>query len=248
MNQLVSFQIAGSIAKVTMNDGKVNVMSAAMLKALHDAFDRAEREKAIVILTGREKVFSAGFDLKVFAQGSAQEIYEMMRLGSELALRILMFPTPVVVACTGHAYPEGAFLMLASDVRVGADGPYRIGLNEVAIGLTVPTFAIELARQRLTPAYFNRIVMTGEMLAPMEAALAGFLDQVVAAEELQATTDMIATALTKVDLTSHAATKARARGGVAKNVRAAINAEIKLEIYQQRVSRRSTQAQPTTAA
>jgi enoyl-CoA hydratase len=248
MNQLVSYEIDGSIAKLTMDDGKVNVMSAAMLKALHGAFDRAERERAIVILTGREKIFSAGFDLKVFARGSAQEIYDMMRLGSELALRILTFPTPVVVACTGHAYPEGAFLMLASDVRVGADGPYRIGLNEVAIGLTVPTFAIELARQRLTPAYFNRIVMTGEMLAPTEAALAGFLDQVVPAAELQPTVDTIATALTKIDLASHAGTKSRARGPVAKAIRAAIDAEIKLDIYQQKVARRSTQASPIAAA
>jgi enoyl-CoA hydratase len=247
MNQFVSYQKTGSIAKLTMDDGKVNVMSATMLKTLHDAFDRAEREKAIVILTGREKIFSAGFDLKVFAQGKAQEIYDMMRLGSELALRILTFPTPVVAACTGHAYPEGAFLMLASDVRVGADGPYRIGLNEVAIGLTVPTFAIELARNRLTPASFNRIVMTGEMLAPREAALAGFLDQVVAAEELQATADTIATALTKIDFASHAGTKERARGPIAKAVRAAIDAEIKLETYQMRVALRAMQALPIAA-
>jgi enoyl-CoA hydratase/carnithine racemase len=236
MNQLVSYDTAGSIAKVTMDDGKVNVMSSAMLKGIHDALDRAEREKSIVVLTGREQIFSAGFDLKVFAKGAAEDIYAMMRLGAELALRVLSFPTPVVTACSGNAFPMGAFLLLASDIRVGADGPFRIGLNEVAIGITVPSFGIELARQRLTPAHFNRIVVTGEMLAPREAALAGFLDHVVAAEELEATADALATALTKIDLAAHAATKGRVRGPAAKAMRAAIDAEITLEAYQEMVA------------
>ncbi|HYB13311.1 MAG TPA: crotonase/enoyl-CoA hydratase family protein, partial [Myxococcota bacterium] len=149
MTPLVSHQSAGPVAKLIMDDGKVNVMSAAMLKALHEAFDRAEREKSVVVLTGRNGIFSAGFDLKVFAKGEPHGIYDMMKLGAELALRILSFPTPVVSVCNGSAFPMGAFLMLASDVCIGAEGPYKIGLNEVAIGITVPGFGIELARQRL---------------------------------------------------------------------------------------------------
>src|SRR5258708_10575294 len=224
MTDLVTYARSGPVSTVVMDDGKANVMSLAMLNALHAAFDQAERDRAVPVLKARGKHFSGGFDLNVFARGSAEDQYLMMKAGAELALRILSFPLPVIAACQGNAFPMGAFLIMASDHRIAAEGNYRIGLNEVAIGLTVPTFAIELARQRLTPAYFNRIVMTGEMLAPTEAALAGFLDQVVAAEELQATTEMIATALTKVDLTSHAATKARARGGVCHNVPAAPHA------------------------
>lgn len=240
MNPLVSYQSAGPVATVTMDDGKVNVMSAAMLKALHDAFDRAEREKSIVLLTGREKIFSAGFDLKVFAKGGAQDIYDMMKLGAELVLRVMAFPTPIVAACNGNAFPMGAFLLLASDVRVGADGPFKLGLNEVAIGIAVPSFGIELARQRLTPAHFNRNVVTGEMLEPREAAVAGFLDQVVAPEELHATADTIATALTKIDLAAHAATKERVRRPAINAIRAAIDAEITLENYRRMVvARRS---------
>jgi enoyl-CoA hydratase len=242
MSELVRYETAGAIATLTMDDGKVNVMSPGMLAALHEAFDRAERERSIVILTGRDKIFSAGFDLKVFAEASARDIYRMMKLGAELALRILTFPTPVVTACTGHALPMGAFLMLAADVRVGADGPFRIGLNEVAIGLTVPSFALELARQRLVPAYFHRTAMTGELFAPREAVTAGFLERVVTAEELPETARSIATALTKIDLAAHAATKARARGAAAKAIRAAIDAEITLETYQASVARRSAPA------
>lgn len=238
MSELVGYENRGQIAKLTMDDGKVNVMSPSMLRALHAAFDRAEREKSIVILTGRPGIFSAGFDLKVFAQGGAHEIYDMLRLGSELALRILSFPFPVVSACSGHAYPMGAFLMLASDVRVGADGPFRIGLNEVAINISVPGFAVEMARQRLTPAYFNRIV-TGEMLGPREAVVAGYLDRVVGAEELAAAADGIADTLTKIDLPSHAVTKARVRGPAIKAIRAAIDDEIRLDAYRDRVVRRA---------
>lgn len=241
MQQLVRRQVAGPITRLVMDDGKANVMSVPMLRALHAALDDAEREKAIVILTGREGIFSAGFDLKVFANGTAEEIHEMMRLGSELALRLLTFPTPVVVACNGHAFPEGAFLMLASDVRVGADGPFKIGLNEVAIGLTVPSFAIELARFRLAPAYFNRTVMTGEMFLPRDAQTAGFLDHVVASDALAGEAEAVARKLAAIDLGAHAATKERARGAVARAVRAAIDAEITLEVYKEKVARRPSQ-------
>src|SRR5205085_7112745 len=115
----------------------------------------------------------AGFDLKVFKQGREATL-DMLRLGATLIERILGFPSPVVTVCTGHAYPMGAFLMLSADRRIGATGEFRIGLNEVAIGLTLPLFAIETARQRLSPAYFQRCV-TGEMYGPEEAIRAGFL-------------------------------------------------------------------------
>jgi len=237
MNQLVSYENAGGIAHIAMDDGRVNVMSAAMLRALHAAFDRAERDKAIVVLKGRENIFSAGFDLKVFQANSAHDIYDMLRLGAELALRLLAFPTPIVAGCTGHAFPMGAFLLLASDVRIGADGPFKIGLNEVAIGISVPGFGLELARQRLVPAFLHRTALTGEMFAPQDAAAAGFLDRVVPAKELDASVEAIAQALTKVHLPSHAATKARLRGAAIAAVRQAIEAEVTFEAYRDRIVR-----------
>src|SRR5207248_569033 len=150
MGTPVTCSRSGSISRIVMDDGKVNIMSIGMLAALHAAFDEAERDGTVVILTGRGKAFSAGFDLKVFASGSANEIYTMLKSGAELALRLLSFPTPIVAACNGHALPMGAFLLMSSDVRIAAEGAYGIGMNEVAIGLTVPKFAIEVARQRLT--------------------------------------------------------------------------------------------------
>lgn len=241
MTKLVDYQMADGIARITMDDGKVNVMSPAMLGQLHAAFDRAEQDQAVVILTGREKAFSAGFDLKVIRGNDAIALHSMLTLGAELALRILSFPRPVVAACTGHALPMGAFLMLASDVRVGIDGPFRIGLNEVFIGITIPTFGVELARQRMTPPYFNRIV-TGELLAPGEAVRAGYLDQVVTAEALVPTVDAVAQAMTGLDRESHRATKLRVRGPAIRVIRAAIDAELTMEQAEATVAGRASVA------
>jgi enoyl-CoA hydratase len=225
MGTLASYRRDGRIATITMDDGKVNVFSIPMLQEVHDAFDQAERDGAVVVLTGRPGAFSAGFDLRVLSGGSAQ-VAELLTLGATMAERLLAFPTPVVVACGGHAYPAGAFLLLAADVRIGARGPYRIGLNEVRIGLTVPWFAIELARHRLQPAQFDRAVVTGTMVGPEEAVGAGFLDRVVEPEELPAAAMAAAEDLLQLDPAAHAATKLRARAAVLAAVRSAIEREL----------------------
>ncbi len=126
MTDGVSYELEGGIATITMDDGKVNVFSIPLLRSLHAALDEAERDGAVVVLTGREGYFSAGFDLKVLS-GSRDQILEILTLGATAAERVLSFPTPVVVACTGHAFPAGAFLLLAADLRIGTEGPFRIG-------------------------------------------------------------------------------------------------------------------------
>src|SRR6476620_10777450 len=210
MTELATYSRSGPVGTIVMDDGKANVMSLAMLNALHAAFDQAEKDKTVVILKARGKHFSGGFDLSVFAKGSARDQVLMVKAGAELALRILSFPTPVVTACHGNAFPMGAFLIMSSDHRIAAEGNYRIGMNEVAIGLTVPRFAIEVARQRLTPAYFSRVVMTAEMFGPVEAVTAGFFDRVVAPEVLERSAEEAAQALATLNMAAHAATKARA--------------------------------------
>lgn len=226
MTELATYALDGRIATVTLDDGKANALSIAMLKTLHDALDQAERDAAVVLMTGREGRFSGGFDLTVFASGDQAAVVEMLQLGATLAERILSFPTPVAIACNGHAVAAGAFLLLAADARVGADGPFKIGLNEVKIGLTMPWFAIELARQRLTPAAFDRAVVTAVMHAPQEAAAAGFLDRVVPAADLAAAGREAAETLAGLDPAAHAATKQRARAGAIAAVRDAIESEL----------------------
>jgi enoyl-CoA hydratase len=232
---LVSYQKSGGVATLSMDDGKVNVMSTSMLRELMSAFERAEKDRVIVILTSaRRGIFSAGFDTKILARKDPQQVFDMVRLGAELAARVLAYPRPVVIACPGHAFPMGAFLMLAADVRIGAEGPYKIGLNEVAIGIPVPTFGLELARSRLLPSYLQRTALTGEMFAPSEAVTAGFLDRVVSADNLQEAAGTVAAVLGEIDHPSHASTKERLRRETLATVRAAIDSEITLDNYQRR--------------
>jgi enoyl-CoA hydratase len=104
----------------------------------------------------------------------------------------------------------------------------------------VPRFAIEIARQRLTPAYFTRTVMTGEMFGPTEAVTAGFFDRVVAADTLERSAEEAAQALAGINLSAHAATKARARGAVIKLIRAMIDEDITPQYGEDRVARRAS--------
>jgi enoyl-CoA hydratase/carnithine racemase len=240
MTKLATYSRSGPVASIVMDDGKANVMSLAMLNSLHAAFDEAERDEVVPILKARGRHFSGGFDLTVFAKGSAEDQYLMVKAGAELALRILSFPFPVVAACHGNAYPMGAFLIMSSDHRIAAEGDYRIGMNEVAIGLTVPRFAIEVARQRLTPAYFSRVVMTAEMFGPAEAVVAGFFDRVVPADRLEKAAEEAALALSQLNMAAHVATKARARGAVIKLIRQVIDEDITPQYGEDRVTRRAS--------
>jgi enoyl-CoA hydratase/carnithine racemase len=145
--------------------------------------------------------------------------------GFELSERILSFPAPFVVACTGHALAMGLFLVLSADFRVGAAGPYRIGANEVAIGIVMPDFGIEICRQRLHPAYFHRAVINAEMFGPEDAAAGGLLDRVVPAEDLAAAAREVAAGLAKLDPKVHTATKRRTRADALAAIRAAIDTQ-----------------------
>jgi enoyl-CoA hydratase len=215
MTDLVRYELGDGIATIILDDGKVNALSPAMQEAIGGALDRAEADGAVVVLTGREQTFSAGFDLR-----AAPDAWpEMVAGGGELAARLLAFPCPTVAACNGNAIAMGAFLLLSCDLRVGIEGPFRIGLNEVAIGLTLPWFAVETARHRLTPPYFDRCTVTGALLEPSEAREAGFFDRLVAPEALAAATAEAAQALVAVDRNAHAATKLRARERAIAGVR-----------------------------
>jgi enoyl-CoA hydratase len=228
MSELATYELDGRITTITMDDGKVNALSIPMLRAVHAAFDRAEHDGAVVVLTGREGCFSAGFDLNVFAAGG-EAVLEMLTLGATLAERLLSFATPVVTACNGHAIAAGAFLPLSADARIGVDGAFQIGLSEVKIGLTVPWFAIEIARQRLHPAHFDRTVVNATLYRPSDAVAAGFLDAVVPADELRAASLEAAATLSELDPAAHAATKLRARGGALRALRSAIATELTRE-------------------
>jgi len=199
-----------------MDDGKVNVMSKDMLDEVASRLDEA-RDASVTVLSGRNGIFSAGFDLKAFQRGG-EASQQMVTAGVRLIEKMLEHPRPIIAACTGHAYPMGAFLMLASDLRIGVAGSWKIGMNEVAIGLTVPHFALALARHRLSPPGLARVT-TAAVFAPEQALAAGYLDAVVDDSQLRSTVADAATQFLALNRESYAGTKARINAAVLRAVR-----------------------------
>jgi enoyl-CoA hydratase len=228
----VTYRCEAEIAYITMDDGKVNAMSPEMLHDLDAALNQALSDKAMVVLrSAREGIFSAGFDLKIFASNDPARSLEMVRAGAELALRLMAFPNPTIGVMEGHAFPMGTFLLLACDVRIGALGKFRMGLNEVTIGISPPRFAIELARSRVHPAWLSRTVTLGEMFEPEDAVTAGFLDRAVPPAEIDAALAEVLPALKGVNVSMHATAKHNLRKQAMAAMREAIDADLTLEAY-----------------
>jgi enoyl-CoA hydratase len=228
MSSTVAYERNEAVATVTMDDGKVNVLSPAMQTAVNEALDRAEADvlagkvKAIV-LAGNAKVFSAGFDLGVFNSGDAEAALGMLAGGFELSIRTLTFPAPVIMAATGPAIAMGSFLLLSGDVRIGSPRS-RCQANEVAIGMTLPISAIEIMRMRLTRAAFQRAVSMAATFSGDDAVAGGWLDEVVEPENVLArAADVAAEAAATLNTRAHVASKVKARDDALTAIRAGID-------------------------
>ena len=213
MSELVSYSFSDGIARLGLDNGKANALSPEVFEALNAALDRAEQDRAVVVISGKPGIFSGGYDLKVMT-ASPEAAKGLVSIGSSLSRRLLAHPYPVVAVCTGHAIAKGAFLLLSCDYRIGVQGPFKIGLNEVAIGMTMHHAGIELARARLPNSAFTRTLINAEMFSPEQAVEAGFLDRAVPAEELEAEAMAIASQLTQLNMTAHRKTKLKARKGL----------------------------------
>ena len=224
MSDLVQYALGNGIATVTLSNGKVNALSPQVIVDINAALDRAETDQAVVILTGQAGILSGGYDLKVMKTGP-EATRDMVAAGSALTLRMLAHPQPIIVACSGHAVAKGAFLLLACDYRIGVEGAFQIGLNEVKIGMTMHQVGIALARDRLTPGAFQRAVINAEMFDPRAAMAAGFLDQVVAPDQLMATAQTMAQQLSQLHMTAHTQTKRKARKALLDSLSAAIEVD-----------------------
>lgn len=210
MSELVAYSLNEGVATLTLNNGKVNAFSHALIAEFNAALDLAEQAKAIVIVTGQPGILSGGYDLKIMMSGP-QNAVDLVTAGSTLARRMLSHPQPIIVACPGHAVAKGAFILLSADYRIGVEGNFNIGLNEVQIGMTMHHVGIELARERLTKPAFHRSVINAEMFNPQTALAAGFLDKVVAADQLMIAANEHAQVLKKINLSAHKNTKLKVR-------------------------------------
>ena len=224
MSSNVAYELADSVATITLDDGKVNELGPTMQTAVNEALDRAAAEKAkAVVLAGNSRVFSGGFDLSVFQSGDAQAALGMLAGGFELAVRTLTFPVPVVIAATGPAIAMGSFLLLSADHRVG--GPKtRCQAIEVAIGMVIPNSALEIMRMRLTPPAFERAAGLAATFVGDAAINAGWLDEIVDTDEVLARAQQVAQeAATTLQAGAHLATKLKARHSALEAIRAGID-------------------------
>lgn len=222
MTDVVTYAADDAVATLTIDDGKANALGPPVLEALLAALDRAEEEGLAVLLTGREGMFSAGFDLKVFQSGEGERIVGMLELGSRMMHRVFTFPRPVVIAAGGHAMAAGAFMLLAADLRIGAEGAFRVGLNETQIGLTLPWPVIELARYRLSRRHLDESVVAARIYSPQEAVDANFLDRVAEPSALLDEARAATAQLAALHAEAYAGNKSRLRGPAAEAVEAGI--------------------------
>jgi enoyl-CoA hydratase len=202
MSEFLTTEIENNVAVITLDDGKANAASFAMLEAMNDALDEALKYAKATILMGRPGIMSGGFDLNVIKSGNAAEINKLVEEGVRVLMRLYGHSQPLVVAATGHAVALGAFMLLTGDYRIGTRGNFKIGLNETAIGLVLPSFGIELAGARLSPRYLTRSAISSELFDSEKAVDVGFLDEV--ADELDVRHKAIAKAEELSTLDAHA--------------------------------------------
>jgi enoyl-CoA hydratase/carnithine racemase len=225
MTSHLSYALRDDVAVVTLDDGKANALSHGMLDELGEALDRAEKEAKAIALLGREGRFCAGFDLKTMMAGP-DAVTALMTKGGDLLLRLYGMPMPVVAACTGHALAGGALLLLTCDLRVGAEGPFKIGLNEVQIGLPLPLLGRELASDRLSKRHLTAATIMARIYDPTGACDAGYLDRAVPPAEVVDTAIAEAKRLATLSRPAYAATKAAFRQPTIARVREGFAADL----------------------
>lgn len=226
MSDSVQLTTEGDVTVISLDDGRANALSFDVLDGLEATLTQAESGAKAVVINGRDGKFSAGFDLEVMT-GDADGARRMLGAGALLGLRIYTFPIPVVLGVTGHTLAMGGILTTTADYRVGADGPFKVGLNEVAIGMPVPSFGVELCRDRLSPAWFTRCVQHAMLCSPTEAVAAGFLDEVVAMEAVPERTLAVATQLAEtVHPGPFRMTRATIRGELYEELKAGLEADL----------------------
>ena len=208
----VSYRRDESIAVITMDDGKVNALGPAMLAEINKALDQAESDDAgAVVIAGNDRVFSGGFDLKVFRSGDIQAAIDMLTAGFELSHRLLSFRKPVVAACTGHAIAMGSFLACSTDHRIAAPG-YNFQANEVAIGMVLPYAALAVMKLRLTRSAYQQSVGLARTYSGETALAAGWVDEIVMPEVVLERAEQAAREFaTTLNAGAHHACKMRAR-------------------------------------
>ncbi|MEN9786167.1 MAG: hypothetical protein RLZZ299_1431 [Pseudomonadota bacterium] len=215
------------VATLTLDDGKANAFRPETLDDLEAALDAAEAGNArALVIAGRPGFFSGGLDLKVLPTlEPAARTRTFARFGRAV-MRIWQSPVPVVAAIDGHALGGGAILALAADVRLVSTRESRIGLVEVAVGLPVPAFAVEMARAALPTPTLLPAVLHGRTWSLAGAVDAGWAESAHAPDSVPEAAHTRAQALAALARGAHATTKRHLLGPLFARAEASFDAEV----------------------
>jgi enoyl-CoA hydratase len=168
------------IARITLDDGKMNVMNEEFFKELNDSLDQAlTDEAAALIFTSRPGVFSAGLDLKLLMTQTLPEALKFQRVFADTMLRVYLFPIPTIAAYCGHSIAGGAILSYACDRFMAVDGPYKVQINEVANKMILPTWISTICRSAIPPRFWKEALLHAHMYTPREAYNKGIIDDLI---------------------------------------------------------------------
>ena len=195
------------ISIITLDDGKANVFSPKMIQDVNECLDKVPTESGALIITGREGMFSAGFDSKIISAGDIQATMDMSLSGFKLLSRIFSFPRPILAACSGHGIALGTFLLCCCDYRVGVKGDFMIGANEMRTNMVIPIPILELISHRVSASHKYRAILGAEMYSIESGLEAGLIDEIVDPENLMETAMLKAKDLATMGHPSYTLTK-----------------------------------------
>jgi len=204
---------------IQMDDGKANAFSFEMIKALNSCFDQAMSLGKPIVLTGREKIFCAGFDLSIMQGADEEAKNKLMHAGFGFSYRVMDCDLPVVAISQGHALAMGGLLLLSCDYRIAAHNSAKIGLNEVSVGVHMPEYGVDLVKERINPSYQIPALANGVLYDPKSAVLAGFVDEASDAGSAEKRLHEITGHLSSLDAKAHRGAKQALRADILKKYR-----------------------------
>jgi enoyl-CoA hydratase len=178
-----------------------------MIQDVNECLDKVPTESGALIITGREGMFSAGFDLKIISAGDIQATMDMSLSGFKLLSRIFSFPRPVLAACSGHGIALGTFLLCCCDYRIGVKGDFMIGANEMRTNMVIPIPILELISHRVSSSHKYRAILGAEMYSLQNGVEAGLIDEIVDSNDLMEAAKLKAKDLASMGHPSYSLTK-----------------------------------------
>ena len=211
------------ISIIKLDDGKANAFSYEMLSQVNELLAKVPRDSGALVITGREGLFSGGFDLKTLATGDMEKITKMVHSGYRLLLELFSFDRPIVAAVSGHSIALGLFVTCSADYRIAIDGKYVCQANEVRNNMDIPTQIMEILKARVNKKYFYSAVYHSDAYSVYDSIEVGYIEEVVPADQFMQRAMEKAKELATVPHPFYANTKKSAQDDVRQKISDAID-------------------------